>query len=478
MLNKFNDESRQFSPSGIWWSSFFAALSVLLPSAPFMQGMTVVRPLVVAGILFFCAILIFFFFFFASREKTQNQQWSLPADNLVSTKFIIVSLIGYVLWMLCSGYWSSGKEYSAFQYSQRGLVYLMPMVFVAWLASRHKKAVECVLSLVGVITLIVYYQNIAAEGFAMRAILLCLSCFFIALLATKSIKPELWLIGLVGLASILKFNQILEGFPVDLNFYGIKVGNLVIYQETTMYIGFSAIFFLLKFYHHRKKNSLVQSMFLGLFLFALLSVFDSAARSAMVALSAIVLLSLYGQPSRTKVLIILTLIATLCIYQWFFPSTGIYRIVQIKDDLTYQVSEQLLSLNSIAVDGVDSSLRIFLYTSVVQQWLGSIESIVFGNGLASFPVYIGKALELGWYPHNFILETLSEGGLIGAFFLSIVLLSVIVRFFKEQKTGSYLMYTAIYVLCVYMFIGGIQVIHLILFTPLCFLFAIFNRVNT
>lgn len=420
----------------------------------------------------------FFFFFFASREKTQNQQWSLPADNLVSTKFIIVSLIGYVLWMLCSGYWSSGKEYSAFQYSQRGLVYLMPMVFVAWLASRHKKAVECVLSLVGVITLIVYYQNIAAEGFAMRAILLCLSCFFIALLATKSIKPELWLIGLVGLASILKFNQILEGFPVDLNFYGIKVGNLVIYQETTMYIGFSAIFFLLKFYHHRKKNSLVQSMFLGLFLFALLSVFDSAARSAMVALSAIVLLSLYGQPSRTKVLIILTLIATLCIYQWFFPSTGIYRIVQIKDDLTYQVSEQLLSLNSIAVDGVDSSLRIFLYTSVVQQWLGSIESIVFGNGLASFPVYIGKALELGWYPHNFILETLSEGGLIGAFFLSIVLLSVIVRFFKEQKTGSYLMYTAIYVLCVYMFIGGIQVIHLILFTPLCFLFAIFNRVNT
>lgn len=453
---------------------FFAALSVLLPSAPFMQGMTVVRPLVVAGILFFCAILIFF----ASREKTQNQQWSLPADNLVSTKFIIVSLIGYVLWMLCSGYWSSGKEYSAFQYSQRGLVYLMPMVFVAWLASRHKKAVECVLSLVGVITLIVYYQNIAAEGFAMRAILLCLSCFFIALLATKSIKPELWLIGLVGLASILKFNQILEGFPVDLNFYGIKVGNLVIYQETTMYIGFSAIFFLLKFYHHRKKNSLVQSMFLGLFLFALLSVFDSAARSAMVALSAIVLLSLYGQPSRTKVLIILTLIATLCIYQWFFPSTGIYRIVQIKDDLTYQVSEQLLSLNSIAVDGVDSSLRIFLYTSVVQQWLGSIESIVFGNGLASFPVYIGKALELGWYPHNFILETLSEGGLIGAFFLSIVLLSVIVRFFKEQKTGSYLMYTAIYVLCVYMFIGGIQVIHLILFTPLCFLFAIFNRVNT
>lgn len=396
----------------------------------------------------------------------------------MSTKFIIVSLIGYVLWMLCSGYWSSGKEYSAFQYSQRGLVYLMPMVFVAWLASRHKKAVECVLSLVGVITLIVYYQNIAAEGFAMRAILLCLSCFFIALLATKSIKPELWLIGLVGLASILKFNQILEGFPVDLNFYGIKVGNLVIYQETTMYIGFSAIFFLLKFYHHRKKNSLVQSMFLGLFLFALLSVFDSAARSAMVALSAIVLLSLYGQPSRTKVLIILTLIATLCIYQWFFPSTGIYRIVQIKDDLTYQVSEQLLSLNSIAVDGVDSSLRIFLYTSVVQQWLGSIESIVFGNGLASFPVYIGKALELGWYPHNFILETLSEGGLIGAFFLSIVLLSVIVRFFKEQKTGSYLMYTAIYVLCVYMFIGGIQVIHLILFTPLCFLFAIFNRVNT
>lgn len=219
-------------------------------------------------------------------------------------------------------------------------------------------------------------------------------------------------------------------------------------------------------------------MFLGLFLFALLSVFDSAARSAMVALSAIVLLSLYGQPSRTKVSIILTLIATLCIYQWFFPSTGIYRIVQIKDDLTYQVSEQLLSLNSIAVDGVDSSLRIFLYTSVVQQWLGSIESIVFGNGLASFPVYIGKALELGWYPHNFILETLSEGGLIGAFFLLIVLLSVIVRFFKEQKTGSYLMYTAIYVLCVYMFIGGIQVIHFILFTPLCFLFAIFNRVNT
>lgn len=59
MLNKFNDESRQFSPSGIWWSSFFAALSVLLPSAPFMQGMTVVRPLIVAGILFFCAILIF-----------------------------------------------------------------------------------------------------------------------------------------------------------------------------------------------------------------------------------------------------------------------------------------------------------------------------------------------------------------------------------------------------------------------------------
>lgn len=60
-----------------------------------------------------------------------------------------------------------------------------------------------------------------------------------------------------------------------------------------------------------------------------------------------------------------------------------------------------------------TSHRIQMFSAAAEEWLKSKKTFFFGNGPQSFPVAFGKH-SAGWYPHNFILESLAEYGIVGA----------------------------------------------------------------
>ena len=69
-------------------------------------------------------------------------------------------------------------------------------------------------------------------------------------------------------------------------------------------------------------------------------------------------------------------------------------------------------------DVQDSSMRFELWSAAIQLWLQSPSSLLFGHGPQQFPLLAGYD-DPRMYPHNFILELLSEYGLIGlSLFLS------------------------------------------------------------
>lgn len=67
---------------------------------------------------------------------------------------------------------------------------------------------------------------------------------------------------------------------------------------------------------------------------------------------------------------------------------------------------------SVIFEGGDRTLRIFLFTSAIDLWLQNAYSFIVGIGPQQFPIAIGQNSP-GMYPHNFLLETLCEYGLLG-----------------------------------------------------------------
>jgi len=69
-------------------------------------------------------------------------------------------------------------------------------------------------------------------------------------------------------------------------------------------------------------------------------------------------------------------------------------------------------------EGGDASMRLFLFGSAIDLFLTDMGTVLFGAGINSFPVAIGRS-GAGWYPHNIVLELLAEYGLVGCllFFL-------------------------------------------------------------
>jgi hypothetical protein len=69
-------------------------------------------------------------------------------------------------------------------------------------------------------------------------------------------------------------------------------------------------------------------------------------------------------------------------------------------------------------DVQQSSMRFELWSAAIHLWLQSPSSLLFGHGPQQFPLLAGYD-DAGMYPHNFVLELLSEHGLIGlSLFLS------------------------------------------------------------
>ncbi len=81
----------------------------------------------------------------------------------------------------------------------------------------------------------------------------------------------------------------------------------------------------------------------------------------------------------------------------------------------------------------DSSERLFLSSSAINLFLLDAKNVFFGAGMNYFPIYIG-ANSLGMYPHNIILELLSEYGIIGTLLFSFPVAYILL--IRKSKLGT------------------------------------------
>lgn len=141
-----------------------------------------------------------------------------------------------------------------------------------------------------------------------------------------------------------------------------------------------------------------------------------------------------------------------------------------------EIQNQLIVIDRLLVltEGDDSSQRIRLFGSALAMWLDSPRNFLFGGGIGSFPNFIGESTE-GWYPHNFILESLAEGGLIAGVLILLIGLQLIREFAKLKPSQSgiedvILGALAFYATVAYQFIGGLQTLWIPTFFVALFLF--------
>lgn len=343
---------------------------------------------------------IFVIIFYNSLKKNQ---W--PRRSLIK----ISSFIALIAWLLFCSIWSPALGQENYFASIRSLTILLPIsIFCGYLAS----------------------QNIEE---ASRAI------YFLGHVALAHYALMLFS-GELSLAQ-QQFTS-LSGRDDAQN-----------YQATSFYIGLSAIHFATIFSRSRGVTQLIFAMLLCI---AITCMFFIGARASVVAV-AITLITLTTTQRRrnshqnqlifyTKTITFVSIILIL----WILMQGNDIA----NENITVQRFSALLSED-------DSSHRILLFSSALEMWLSSAHNFLFGGGLGAFPNYIG-ASESGWYPHNFFLEILAEGGAIGA----LIVIWIYKQIFFAIKIGlsasdtstTYISAITIFSLIAYQFMGGIQTI--------------------
>ena len=123
----------------------------------------------------------------------------------------------------------------------------------------------------------------------------------------------------------------------------------------------------------------------------------------------------------------------------------------------------------------DSSSRIMLFSMAVEMLFDNSRNLLIGGGLGDYPNYIGKE-GAGWYPHNFILESLAEGGVVALLIMLLIgyhIISIVCRERKNTKSliQIYVLNLLLFTLLTYQFIGGIQTLWIPIFFVSFFVFS-------
>jgi O-antigen ligase len=222
------------------------------------------------------------------------------------------------------------------------------------------------------------------------------------------------------------------------------------YQATTYYMGILGVW-ALSLIKCRRAHLLPGLACLALAI-ALMS--TAGARSALVGLVGLAVISL--GVSRLKLLMgMMSLGLLLGIFMLASLSHFNYDVSAGEGFQGWAVVGRFLTL----FEEGDSSHRLRLFSSALEMWLESPANLLFGGGLAAYPLFTGQADEAGWYPHNFVLESLAEGGLIAVLPLAIIMLRLLTGFWKNgrlQLQYVFMQYFAIYTFLAYMFMGGID----------------------
>jgi len=218
------------------------------------------------------------------------------------------------------------------------------------------------------------------------------------------------------------------------------------YQTLSAMSGFLPIYILSKLSDTNRHRFMALSFF-ALALYPVLLVGGRAPIIGVVMASGFYLL----QNLINKKRLVKTLLYSCVIFIFFimlkdlveFAPLGIKRLLLLNNDKRVQ-----------------SSMRIDLWVDAVKVWLISPQTVLFGSGPQSFPVKAGYD-EPRLYPHNFVLELLSEYGLIG---LSLSILGpVYIVFYNLKKGLNYFAkldspYFLIYIFSILCFSGGLQTV--------------------
>lgn len=377
-----------------------AAAAILVPAHPSLQAVLLAYDISAAVVCACLATPVLY----AAISKRFAMSTQLFTPRIVN---ILMPFLAYLIWLLIRSVVSPAFGQSNYFASIRSLAVLTPLaLLVALVASTN--------------------QRVAARAIFVFGLLALAHYCFLLLFGGTFDDPS-------GFRS-------LSSDPDRRN-----------YQSTSFYFGFVVLgmtFFAL----HSRVLAVVLGAIGLLLTIGLMGTIG--ARSSLVAVAASTIwiaLSLKAFKNFRRVLTI-TAVGLLII--------GSLWVTGLLDSQDFM--DQLVVINRflvLAEDG-DSSQRIGLFQSAIEMWLQSPSNFFLGGGVGAFPQFIRKTEE-GWYPHNFILESLAEGGLIAGVLLGAIGILFAKQFHsfraREQTLErAYLFSLAIYAVIAYQFMGGLQ----------------------
>ena len=200
------------------------------------------------------------------------------------------------------------------------------------------------------------------------------------------------------------------------NIFMILGSDVPAYTNINMYLGLFAICNIGLLSSNNKFVSMIPKILIPL---SIIGMFIIGGRASVVALIAIFFIYFFNKLKSfyhnlsfilKSIVLIFILVALMTFY--------FAEITQILDaSITWKRFMRLL-------DEGDESLRIFLFSHPLELFFSNIQTMLFGAGINSFPVYIGY-YDLGSCPHNVLLELLVEYGIIGTIFFAIPAVYVI-----------------------------------------------------
>lgn len=296
-----------------------------------------------------------------------------------------------------------------------------------------------------------------------------LLCALVAARNPKCAALTVFAFGLIALAhfcALAVFNGILGETAGARGLAVIGERQIYNYQSTTFYFGLVGVAMACAALRGRGKNAAYGSLGL-LAVIAFMAMVGARASILALAASALAIVALTSFSRLAR----LAVIAAAGMALIFFAAriAGLFEIEAVRVKLV--AFDRFLLL---AEEG-DRSYRIRLFTAAIAMWLDSPTNFLIGGGLGAFPAFIGET-DAGWYPHNFILETLAEGGIIGGLLLVPIAVKLAVEFIRLKSNPDtpwklYLAALAFYGIVAYQVMGGLQRFWLPAFFAALFLFA-------
>jgi hypothetical protein len=321
---------------------------------------------------------------------------------------ISISGLAYIFWMISRGIFSPSIGEMNFFASVRGILILTPLALLcALVASTRPKLSAIIITLLGTIAILHFVTITLSDN------------IFDSRVAFRSLSAD----------------------PDKSN-----------YQSTSFYFGLSCVYLMVIAALNRGFPKLlsIAGAILVVILMGLVG-----ARSSIVALaiSAASIIIITRKFKLLQAILIactfLTIMALLASHVGLIDFEELITQIVVIDRFVLLTTEE------------DSSERERLFTSALGMWLDNPVHFIIGGGLASFPRFIGEAADEGWYPHNFILESLAEGGIVAGLLLVTTGLRLAVKLITYTSdtlsiTNVYLGALAVYAVSAFQFMGGLE----------------------